>query len=189
MKKFFSLMLALLIVASVMLFNAVPVLACDPDTNLDISASSMEVSPGEEITLYIAEDNTGDVVLYNVSVTLSDGSTTESLTCLSPSFVTASDANSNAKLDCNETWRWEVTRTVNTTTTFAATGYGEWGWYNTPVTYPEYPDEYDTVTVTVDDGWGEIPSVPAVTDWGIVATITLIAGCFVIARRRLSQRG
>ena len=152
MKRVITLMAAVLVAVTALLVTAAPVLACTRGTELSLSASATEVSPGGIVTLDIYEENTGEEDLLNVSVLLSadDGSAPETLTCASPSFDAASETDDPTVLDVVEVWHWQVTRTVNVTTTFTAVGTAFCS-HGLEVTYPDYP-ERDQVTVTVQGG-------------------------------------
>jgi hypothetical protein len=200
MKKFLYIGLVLLLVVSTSLVTAIPALACTLGSLLSVSASASEVSPGGSVTLYIAEQNTTDApegILENVYIDLSDGSTTTSLNNTSPWFVASSDTDSDGVLDYLETWRWEVTLTVNTSTTFMATGHGI-NWSNnipTDITFPAYPERFQvtvfvtpltTLTTEYREVGGEIYPVNKVgllTPW-IASTVIIIIGTGTLIWRR-----
>ena len=132
-----------------------PALAVCLGTALSLSASAVEVSPGDTVELTIVEDNTGSASLTDVSVELDDGTTVVILTDLSPEFAVpgaGGDTDGDHELDPTETWTWIVTVNVDAEITYTATGHGFYG--ATDITFPCYP-ERDSVTVSVTNGGGE----------------------------------
>jgi uncharacterized repeat protein (TIGR01451 family) len=146
MKKLSMLLTAILLVSTLTVALAVPVLAHGM-TVVDIEASATEVSPGDPAVLTITESNTGAVPLINVSLTLWDGTA-----FLSPVLV--GNGNGDDILDAGEVWQWEITVYPVTCTVYEATGYG---FYKDPVTgkeyhvtWPDWPSERDSVEVLDD---------------------------------------
>jgi uncharacterized repeat protein (TIGR01451 family) len=160
MKKLSMLLTAILLVSTLTVALAVPVLAHGM-TVVDIEASATEVSPGDPAVLTITESNTGAVPLINVSLTLWDGTA-----FLSPVLV--GNGNGDDILDAGEVWQWEITVYPVTCTVYEATGYG---FYKDPVTgkeyhvtWPDWPSERDSVEVVEAKG---SPLVTGRTIWMI----------------------
>jgi uncharacterized repeat protein (TIGR01451 family) len=150
MKKVSMLLTAILLVSTLSVALAVPVLAHGM-TVVDIEASAAEVPPGDPVLLTITESNTGAVPLINVSLTLWDGTA-----FLSPVLV--GNGNGDDILDAGEVWQWEITVYPVTCTVYEATGYG---FYKDPVTgkeyhvtWPDWPSERDSVEVCVSENGG-----------------------------------
>jgi hypothetical protein len=154
-KKPMYSMLILLLLSTLTIAAATPVMACVPNTVAGISASATEVPAGSTIQLTISEENTGtaDAPLTNVSVSLYENSTsTPPIAVLdesSPSF-SGGDTSNPGILDPGETWSWVYEVTVTDNTKYIVIGYGELD--TTIVTFPDYPDEKAEVDVTVTDG-------------------------------------
>ena len=189
MKKAITLMAAVLVAATTLLVTAVPVLACIPSTQLTMSASASEVSPGGSVQLDIRERNTSTDVqpgsasgdLYGVYVELSDGTSTVILNELSGSFV-GTDAGRTGILDLDEEWRWLVTWPVNGNITITAIGHGIYddvgGIPPVDITYPAYASEQAQVSVTVQGGEGCTPGYwkNNAINWGAVSWVGYTPG-------------
>ena len=118
-----------------------------PNTTINITTSTDIVYAGETVTLTVTEENTGDVPLTNVSVTVTNG--TSVIAVLNVADVTWGDGggNGDAILDPDEAWNWTIPAVqVNADTTFTATGNGTDPLGNY-ITYPDYEEERDNVTV------------------------------------------
>jgi len=118
-----------------------------PGTEVTIVASDTSVCEGENVTLTICEENTGQVDLTSVSVDVSTGDTL--------AYPPDTDSgNGDSVLDPGEIWCWSITVTPSTTTVYSATGRG-----TDPagkiITYPEYPSEYAEITVNTEECGGE----------------------------------
>jgi len=132
-----------------MLFMAIasPAKACDcqPDSKVTISASDELVCEGDTVTLTITEENTGGADLINVRVDVfEDGALVLQLVAPPDS---GDDGDSFLRTD--EAWTWQVVVTINSTTTFTAIGWGLCPCGN-EITYPDYPNERDEVTVDTE---------------------------------------
>ena len=127
--------------------DTVDVDTISPDTQVGISASASTVYAGDMVDLTLSESNTGDDPLTNVSVTVNDGSS--DIATLDETDASWSDngGNGDAVLDPGETWSWTISGvTINTSTTFTATGDGTDSLGNS-VTYPGHSGEQDTANV------------------------------------------
>jgi uncharacterized membrane protein len=132
--------------------DTVEVSTIGPNTTvtIDTVGSVYLVYAGETVDLDVSEKNTGDDPLTNVSVTVDDGSV-DIATLDENTAGWSSDGNLDAVLDPGETWSWTISGvTVNSDTTFTATGTGTDS-LGGDVTYPDYPDEQDTVDVDTID--------------------------------------
>ncbi|MFC1924082.1 hypothetical protein ACFLXA_01775 [Chloroflexota bacterium] len=119
------------------------------------------VWPGDEVTLTITEQNTGDQDLEDVCVTVTNDLTSDEweLEADSPATVEfdgedyavtfAGDNGEAGVLDVGETWSWTIEGVVITeTTVFEAIGYGELE-DDTEITYPEFEGEMDELEIFV----------------------------------------
>jgi hypothetical protein len=122
-----------------------PLLVFDPNTMVTITPDVWETFPGGNVILTITEENTGDVALENVSVTVNDG--TSDIAVLDKDTVGMTGDDGNDILDPAETWTWELTVIIYVDTTFTVTGYGEVVGLGNIITYPDYPDEQAEATV------------------------------------------
>jgi len=115
-----------------------------PNTLVTITTNDDEVTAGESVDLTIREKNTGCVSLTGAHVELlANGTLLETLTF---SSATPSGGNSDDVLDPGETWTWTLAQSIDAITTFVAIGHGmDPGGLD--ITYPEFPDERDEVTV------------------------------------------
>ena len=95
-----------------------------PDTTVSITASDESVCEGDEVTLTICEQNTGEVDLTNPHVELyADLALIGTFDETSFEF-TGVDVGSDGMLGVLEEWCWDVDVVVDTTTTYSAIGYG-----------------------------------------------------------------
>ena len=118
-----------------------------PDRKTTIAASPITAASGDLIELTVADSNTGDNRLTDVSVTVNDGASDIAVLTAPPD---GGDANADGILDPGETWTWTIAGVaVSTDTTFTATGYGQDSLGNA-VTYPVYAGARASVAVTVD---------------------------------------
>jgi len=139
-----------------------------PNTVVTITSDEMgPVDPGDTVTLTVTETNTGtesvegDVDLDNVEVLVDDGGGTIAGGTLNEANADSQTGGTadDGVLEPGEEWSWDIAGVVVTaTTTFTATGYGELVSDDTPVTYPTYGTEQDSVTVTVNVPVPENPS-------------------------------
>ena len=179
MRKLLLSILASVLAHGLPLPTATPALADPPPvTNLSISASASQVSPSDTIILTISETNTGDPgapALATPYVELDDGLTIEILDKNSASYVDG-DLDGDNGLDTDETWTWQVERTVIADTTYVATGHGIWTCTDRDVT------DRDSVTVQVVEECAECD--------GKVTQLTLsYNGSVVDALIRVEQKG
>jgi len=129
--------------------DAVTVNVLTPSTITTITASAATVAPGGTVDLTVTEENNGDVGadLTDVSVVVNDG-TSDIATLVAP--PTSGDTDGDNVLDVGETWSWTISGVViNALTTFTATGSGTDPAGNV-ITYPDYAQEQDAVTVNVE---------------------------------------
>jgi len=156
MKNVYKIVLTVLLISIWTIPMATPALANTLSTDLDIYASATEVSSGDTIQLTIDETNDGELRLKNVSVDLYEDST--HLMTLSYGSIgwQGGDTDGDGELDAGETWSWEVTVTVIANTTYTAIGYAEPAPSQfqglPPVTWPDDPEEKDSVDITVTNG-------------------------------------
>ncbi len=117
-----------------------------PGTLVTVATDNDEVTAGESVNLIISEENTGCVSLTGAHVELFSDNT--SIAILDYATAVPSGGNSDNVLDPGETWTWTVTRSIDATTTFVAIGHGmDPGGLD--ITYPDFPEERDEVTVNV----------------------------------------
>lgn len=121
-------------------------LVSNPGTVVSISASAETIASGDSVTLTIAEENTGDDPLTNPFVELAP----LGLTLDETSAEFTGGDNGNGVLDPGEIWTWDVTDTPAGDTTYTATGHGTDS-TGADVTFPDFPDEQDAVSVTVEE--------------------------------------
>jgi hypothetical protein len=127
-----------------------------PNTEVCIS-TDINVPAGGEIDVTVTEENLGDDPISDVSVTVSmDGDLLYTLV-KGDDFWVGGDTNDNGILDPDdpatedvndpEVWTWLITGVVvEDTTTFEAIGDGVDSAGNN-ITWPEYPDERDRITI------------------------------------------
>jgi hypothetical protein len=113
----------------------------NPNTDVKISSSASQVLAGDTVDLTVTEENTGNADLAGAYVSVDNG-------VGDLSAPPTSGDNGNGILEPGETWSWTVPGVVvNSDTTFTATGHGTDPLGN-DITYPDYPDEQDSVDVT-----------------------------------------
>jgi len=126
-----------------------------PDTTVDIKANGSDgpitVCEGDEVTLTVCEENTGQADLTAVQVVVNDGSSDIATLTAPPD---SGDAVDPGVLNPGETWCWDVVVTVAASTTYSAVGEGTDPAGNV-ITYPEYANERDEVTVNTEACGGE----------------------------------
>lgn len=146
MKKVLPLILSLVLALTLTLVAASPVFACT-STMLTITALPEQVEAGQNVQLTISElnDGTHDITGAYVDV-FKNGVFWQKLDTTSLSF-TGDDTTGPTVLNAGETWTWLVTDAPTANTTYLATGHGFFAGYD--ITYPDYPNEQDAVTVTV----------------------------------------
>jgi hypothetical protein len=125
---------------------------------------SLNLNPGTGIGAYqtnltVTEANTGNVVLTDVWVWVSnsDASFTSNCTRTSSTYING-DVNNNSRLDVGEAWQWSIPNvTISGSTAFTATGHGIFtsltksGFTTQDITFNSltgaYPSEQVTISV------------------------------------------
>jgi len=158
--------------------RAVSVTVNQPHTTTQITATPDNLpASGGITTLTITETNDGFVPLNNPTVTVSDGG----LFIVVLNGPPTGGDNGNGILDIGETWIWFINGVpVNANTTFTATGDATYGNPPIHVTWPQYPTERDSVTVTLT-----LVMLPASSNTGMAILIVGLAAlmAFFIYRR------
>lgn len=117
-------------------------------TDVGITADPNAVECDDPFDLIVTELNDGDAPLtdVNVVVTYNNGGGPTPLVTLSGP-PDSGDTIANGDLDPGETWSWTIPGLIiGATTTFTATGSAQFD--SIVVTYPDDPNEQDSVTVT-----------------------------------------
>lgn len=156
MRKVGLLGIALVLALGLLVPMAAPAVACEGANSVaTIEALPTQVSLGGTVVLTITEKNTGLWDLEQARVELTAPSLALTLDHTSVAYGFWSSGNDDSTLAIGETWRWTVSRTVSVETTFEVNGHGIADG-SVDVTYPDYPTERASVTVTVTpNGGGE----------------------------------
>ena len=115
----------------------------------EFSSFVQETGEGWNVTLTISDTNDGDVPLTGAHVHLLADGVEYAFSPMgvdSPYFVGGDDGNE--VMDPGETWTWQVTVSITSTTYFETWGHGTDPLGN-PVDYPDFASEYADITVEV----------------------------------------
>jgi hypothetical protein len=125
--------------------DSVDVGVLTPSTITTIASSDTIVLPNDTVDLTVTEENDGQVPLTSPHVEVMQGAAMLADLMGPPD---SGDLNTDGILDPGETWSWTIPSNPITVdpTMFTATGYGTDPILNV-ITYPDDPDEMDTVEV------------------------------------------
>jgi hypothetical protein len=97
-----------------------------PNTLVSINLNPSTGIGAYQTNLTITEANTGNVVLTDVWVWVSNSDASFTSNCTRTGITyTGGDTNNNSRLDVGETWQWSIPNvTISGSTAFTATGHG-----------------------------------------------------------------